>query len=418
MDILVIGSGGREHALIWKLNQSNKIENIYSIPGNGGITNLAETVNISLDNHEKIIKFVKENNIELTIVGPELPLVKGIVDKFQKENLKIFGPKKEGAILEGSKLYSKNFMEKYNIPTAKHIEIKEYNIGLNYIEELNLEDYPIVLKADGLAAGKGVIIARDKNEAIEGLDRLMKSKDFGSSGEKIIIEEYLDGIEASLICLCDGKTIVPLESVKDYKKAFNNDLGLNTGGMGTYSPNKYYTEEIDDKVRQKILDNIIKGFEKEGIEYKGVLFIGLMLEEGEPKVLEFNARFGDPETQALMIRLETDLLELIESVLEGTLDKQEIKWSDKPSVCVILASEGYPLGYEKGKKINGLECIENSTVFHSGTKITNNKFYTNGGRVLGVVGLGDTLEKAIETVYEDVRIIDFEGKQYRTDIGM
>lgn len=417
MNILVIGSGGREHALIWKLSQSNRVNNIYSMPGNCGISELAKIVDISIDNHEEIIDFVKANNIELTVVGPEQPLVEGIVDRFNEENLKIFGPNKEASKLEGSKIYSKTFMNKYDIPTAKYMEVQDYKDGFEYIKGLDIRDYPIVLKADGLAAGKGVIIAKDEENAISGLDILMKSKEFGTSGEKIIIEEYLDGVEVSLLCLCDGETILPLESVKDYKKAYENDLGPNTGGMGTYSPNKYYTQEISDKVNKEILDNIIKGFKKEDIDYKGVLFIGLMLEKGEPKVLEFNVRFGDPETQVLMARLNTDLLELIEASLESKLDNQEIKWSNKSSLCVMLASEGYPVSYEKGKEIKELDNIVNSIVFHSGTKRCGNEIHTNGGRVLGVTGLGDTLEDAIKIVYEDISKMDFEGKQYRLDIG-
>ncbi|MBS4538903.1 phosphoribosylamine--glycine ligase [Clostridium sp. D2Q-11] len=417
MNVLVIGSGGREHALIWKLSQSPKINTIYSIPGNSGISEIAKISDIDLSDTEKIIDFVKNNNIELTIVGPEQPLVNGIVDRFNEENLKVFGPNKKASLLEGSKVFSKNFMIKYNIPTAAYKEVKNYQKALEYIEDLNTFHYPLVLKADGLAAGKGVIIAKNKIEAVHGLDSIMKDKIFGDSGNKIIIEEYLDGIEASVLCLCDGNTITPLESVKDYKKAYDNDLGPNTGGMGTYSPNKYYTEEISMKVKSTILDNIIKGFKKEEIEYKGILFIGIMIVEGVPKVLEFNVRFGDPETQALMPRLKTDIVDIIDSVLEGNLDKQDIEWSNKSSICVILASEGYPLKYEKYKEIKGLNSLDNSIGFHSGTINKNGKTYTNGGRVIGITGLGDNIEDAIEIVYKDLEKIKYKGKQYRKDIG-
>lgn len=417
MKVLVIGSGGREHALIWKLSQSDRIDKIYSIPGNGGISGLAEIVEINVDDIDNMVDFSKNNNIDITIVGPEQPLVQGIVDIFNKEGLKIFGPNKMAAKLEGSKAYSKKFMDKYNIPTAKYREFKDYINALEYIEDYDENNYPVVLKADGLAAGKGVLIAKDKIEAVHGIETIMKHREFGDSGNKLIIEEYLDGIEASVLCLCDGNTIVPLDSVKDYKKAFDDDIGPNTGGMGTYSPNKYYTEEIASKVKSKILDNIIIGFKKEGIEYKGVLFIGIMIVDGEPKVLEFNVRFGDPETQVLMPRLETDLLDIMEAVLEGNLDKQPIKWSEKSSVCVILASEGYPVKYEKGKEIHELSNVDNSIVFHSGTKKDKGNIYTNGGRVLGITALGDNMEEAIKRAYEDVSKVKFEGKQYRKDIG-
>lgn len=414
MKILVVGSGGREHTLVWKLSQSPKVDKIYCAPGNAGIAGLAELVNIKAEDIEILLAFALEKNIDLTVVGPEVPLVDGIVDRFEKEGLKVFGPNKACSQLEGSKAFAKDFMLRHNIPTAKY---KEYTNADEAIKDIGIYGFPMVIKADGLAAGKGVIIAEDKNQALEALKMIMKDKKFGEAGSKVVIEEFLDGIEASILCFVDGETIVPMVSAQDYKKAFDGDKGPNTGGMGTYSPSAIYNDDIKEKVQNKILNPFIEGLKVDELDYKGIVFIGLMIKDGEPKVLEFNTRFGDPETQVVLSRLKTDLVEIIESILEGRLRKQEIIWSDKKAVCVILASGGYPEKYEKGKIIEGLESIQDAVVFHAGTKSDDNKIVTNGGRVLGVVATADTINDARDIAYKNVDKIKFEGKQYRTDIG-
>lgn len=414
MKVLVVGSGGREHTLVWKLSQSPKVDKIYCAPGNAGIGSLAELVNIKAEDIEILLGFALEKNIDLTVVGPEVPLVDGIVDRFEREGLKVFGPNKACSQLEGSKAFAKDFMLRHNIPTAKY---KEYTNADEAIKDIGIYGFPMVIKADGLAAGKGVIIAEDKNQALEALNMIMKDKKFGDAGSKVVIEEFLDGIEASILCFVDGETIVPMVSAQDYKKAFDGDKGPNTGGMGTYSPSVIYNDDIKEKVQNKILNPFIEGLKADGLDYKGIVFIGLMIKNGQPKVLEFNTRFGDPETQVVLSRLETDLVEIIESILEGRLRKQKIIWSDKKAVCVILASGGYPEKYEKGKIIEGLESIQDAVVFHAGTKSNDNKVVTNGGRVLGVVATADTINDARDIVYKNVDKIKFEGNQYRTDIG-
>ncbi len=414
MKILVIGSGGREHALICKLAQSPKVENIYAAPGNAGIAEIADIVDIKVDEIEALVKFAKDTDIDLTIVGPEDPLVAGIVDSFKEAGLKIVGPNKDCARLEGSKAFSKEFMVRHNIPTAKYKEYDDFNEAIGKID---IYGFPVVIKADGLAAGKGVIIAQNKEEATDALNVIMKEKKFGGAGSKVVIEEFLEGTEASVLCFVDGKTIVPMVSAQDYKKAYDNDEGPNTGGMGTYSPSRIYNSDIETKVKETILDPVIKGFQKDGLDYKGILFIGIMIVDGQPKVLEFNVRFGDPETQVVLPRLETDIIDIFEDILAKKLDTTEIKWSDKSSVCVVLASGGYPEKYEKGKVIKGLEQIEDGFVFHAGTKYQGENVVTNGGRVLGVAALEDNTEKARTKAYENADKIDFDGKQYRTDIG-
>lgn len=414
MKVLVVGSGGREHTLVWKLSQSPKVDKIYCAPGNAGIGNMAEIVNIKAEDIEVLLGFALEKGIDLTVVGPEVPLVDGIADRFQEEGLKVFAPNKECAQLEGSKAFAKDFMIRHNIPTGKY---KEYTNADEAINDIGIYGFPMVIKADGLAAGKGVIIAQDEKEALEALSMIMKDKKFGDAGAKVVIEEFLDGIEASILCFVDGETIVPMVSAQDYKKAFDGDKGPNTGGMGTYSPSVIYNDDIKEKVQNKILKPFIHGLKADGLDYKGIVFIGLMIKDGEPKVLEFNTRFGDPETQVVLSRLETDLVDIIESILEGSLKDQEIKWSDKKAVCVILASEGYPGKYEKGKVIEGLESIKDAVVFHAGTKLVDGKVVTNGGRVLGVVATADTIDEARNTAYKNIDKINFEGKQYRTDIG-
>lgn len=414
MKVLVVGSGGREHTLVWKISQSPKVEKIYCAPGNAGIGNMAELVNIKAEDIELLLAFALEKNIDLTVVGPEVPLVDGIVDRFEEEGLKIFGPNKACAQLEGSKAFAKDFMIRHNIPTAKY---KEYTDAQDAINDIGIYGFPMVIKADGLAAGKGVIIAQNEGEAHEALSMIMRDKKFGDAGSKVVIEEFLEGIEASMLCFVDGDTIVPMVSAQDYKKAFDGDEGPNTGGMGTYSPSVIYTEEIREKSHNEILKPFTQGLKSDGLNFKGIIFIGLMIKDGELKVLEFNTRFGDPETQVVLSRLETDIVEIFESIIEGRLKDQEVKWSDKKAVCVVLASNGYPEKYEKGKVITGLDNIEEAVVFHAGTKSLDGKVVTNGGRVLGVVGVADTMEMARNIAYTGSSKIEFEGKQYRKDIG-
>ena len=416
MRVLVVGSGGREHAICYKLSQEKKVEKIYCAPGNAGISKIAKCIDIKDDDINKLLSFAKENEIDLTIVGPEAPLVEGIVDEFEKENLKIFGPNKECAKLEGSKAFSKEFMIKHNIPTAKY---KEYTNIDKAIKEIDLFGYPVVIKADGLAAGKGVIIAQNHEEAVGSLEDMMSDKKFGSAGEKIVVEEFLKGVETSILAFVDNNTIVPMESAKDHKKVYNNEEGPNTGGMGTFSPSNIYDDELSKIVKEEVLDKTLKGFKVENLNYKGILFIGLMITEDGPKVLEYNVRFGDPETQSLLLRLETDLSEIIESILDNKLDEVKIKYDEKHAVCVMLTSGGYPENYEKEKVIKGLEELdEDIVVFHSGTKMLDNKLVTNGGRVIGIATKGNSLEEASKKVYSNIEKLNFEGMHYRTDIGI
>lgn len=416
MKILVVGSGGREHAICYSLLKGKKADEIYCAPGNAGISEIAQCLNIKDNDIDNLYKFAKENKIDLTIVGPEVPLVDGIVDRFEKESLKIFGPNKKCSMLEGSKAFSKEFMNKHDIPTAKY---KEYVNLDEAISEIDSFGYPVVIKADGLAAGKGVVIAKDKEEGIETLKEMMSDKKFGIAGEKIVIEEFLKGIETSILAFVDNNTIVPMESAKDHKKVYNNEEGPNTGGMGTFSPSDIYDEQLSNIVKKEVLDKTLKGFKDDNLNYKGILFIGLMITDDGPKVLEYNVRFGDPETQSVLLRLETDLIEIIEAILENRLNEIEIKYNEKNAVCVMLTSGGYPESYEKGKIITGLDKVdEDIVIFHSGTKIINNKLVTNGGRVIGISAKGNSLEEASKKVYENIEKIKFEGMHYRTDIGV
>ncbi|MCR1876759.1 phosphoribosylamine--glycine ligase [Paraclostridium bifermentans] len=416
MKILVVGSGGREHAICYSLLKGKKVNEIYCAPGNAGISEIAQCLNIKDNDIDNLYKFAKENKVDLTIVGPEVPLVDGIVDRFEKENLKIFGPNKKCSMLEGSKAFSKEFMNKHDIPTAKY---KEYVNLDEAISEIDSFGYPVVIKADGLAAGKGVVIAKDKEEGIETLKEMMSDKKFGIAGEKIVIEEFLKGIETSILAFVDNNTIVPMESAKDHKKVYNNEEGPNTGGMGTFSPSDIYDEQLSNIVKKEVLDKTLKGFKDDNLNYKGILFIGLMITDDGPKVLEYNVRFGDPETQSVILRLETDLIEIIEAILENRLNEIEIKYNEKNAVCVMLTSGGYPESYEKGKIITGLDKVdEDIVIFHSGTKIINNKLVTNGGRVIGISAKGNSLEEASKKVYENIEKIKFEGMHYRTDIGV
>ena len=414
MRILVVGGGGREHAICWKLNNESNVEKIYCAPGNAGISNVAECIDIGDSDIENLLKFAKENQIDLTIVGPEIPLVAGIVDAFEKEGLKIFGPNKECAQLEGSKSFSKDFMIRHNLPTAKY---KEYTNLDEAITEIDSFGYPVVIKADGLAAGKGVVIPENREDAITTLKEMMSDKKFGKAGDKIVVEEFLNGIETSILAFVDNDTIVPMVSSKDHKKVFEGEAGLNTGGMGTFSPSEIYTDELAKEVQEKILDKTLEGFKKDNLNYKGILFVGLMITEDGPKILEYNVRFGDPETQSVLFRLDTDLNKIISAILDNNLKNIEINYSKEEAICVMLTSGGYPESYEKGKVISGLENLDSDiVVFHSGTKFDNGNIVTNGGRVIGITAKGKTVKEAGKKVYENIKKINFEGMHYRKDI--
>ena len=367
-----------------------------------------------LVNQELLYMYAKENKIDLTIVGPEIPLVAGIVDKFEKEGLKIFGPNKKCAQLEGSKSFSKDFMIRHNLPTAKY---KEYTDLDEAISEIDSFGYPVVIKADGLAAGKGVVIPENREDAITTLKEMMSDKKFGNAGDKIVVEEFLTGIETSILAFVDNDTIVPMVSSKDHKKVFEGETGLNTGGMGTFSPSEIYTEKLAKEVQEKILDKTLEGFKKDNLNYKGILFVGLMITEDGPKILEYNVRFGDPETQSVLFRLDTDLNKIISEILNNNLKNIEINYSKEEAICVMLTSGGYPENYEKGKVISGLENLDSDiVVFHSGTKFDNENIVTNGGRVIGITAKGKTVKEAGEKVYENIKKINFEKMHYRKDI--
>ena len=414
MKILVVGGGGREHAICWKLSNEANVEKIYCAPGNAGISNVAECIDIGDSDIENLLKFAKENQIDLTIVGPEIPLVAGIVDAFEKEGLKIFGPNKKCAQLEGSKAFSKDFMIRHNLPTAKY---KEYTDLDEAISEIDSFGYPVVIKADGLAAGKGVVIPENREDAITTLKEMMSDKKFGKAGDKIVVEEFLNGIETSILAFVDNDSIVPMVSAKDHKKVFEGETGLNTGGMGTFSPSEIYTDELAKEIQEKILDKTLEGFKKDNLNYKGILFVGLMITEDGPKILEYNVRFGDPETQSVLFRLDTDLNKIISAILDNNLKNIEINYSKEEAICVMLTSGGYPESYEKGKVISGLENLDSDiVVFHSGTKFDNGNIVTNGGRVIGITAKGKTVKEAGEKVYENIKKINFEGMHYRKDI--
>lgn len=412
MKLLVIGSGGREHAILWKMKQSNKVEELFVAPGNAGMANVATLVPLQVHEGEALVQFAKEKAVDLTIVGPEAPLVDGIVDLFQQAGLRVIGPHAAAAQLEGSKAFAKDFMMRHGIPTAAYKEFTDVETAL---AEVGSFGFPTVIKADGLAAGKGVIIAETEQDAVQALKDMMVEKKFDGAGRKIVLEEFLTGIEASVLCFVDEDTIVPMESAQDYKRAFDGDLGLNTGGMGTYSPSMLFDSEIESIVREEILTPFLKGLKKDGLSYKGIIFIGIMIKEKDIKVIEFNVRFGDPETQSIMARLETDLVTIFEAMSENKLANIEMEWSPKHAVCVMMASGGYPESYEKGKVISGI--TEDMLVFHSGTKTVDGQLQTNGGRVLGVMGVADSLELARAKAYENVSKIQFERAHFRTDIG-
>ena len=414
MKILVVGGGGREHAICWKLSNESNVEKIYCAPGNAGISNVAQCVNIEDCDIEALLQFAKENKIDLTIVGPEVPLVAGIVDEFEKENLKVFGPNKNCARLEGSKAFSKDFMIRHNLPTAKYKEYTDLNKAIAEIDEFG---YPVVIKADGLAAGKGVVIPENREDAVSTLKEMMADHKFGHAGDKIVIEEFLTGVETSILAFVDNNSIVPMVSAKDHKKVFEGETGLNTGGMGTFSPSEIYTDELAQEIQEKILDKTLEGFKQDNLDYKGILFVGLMITEEGPKVLEYNVRFGDPETQSVLFRLNTDLNKIMTAIIDNNLKNIEISYSKEQAICVMLTSGGYPEAYEKGKVITGLENLDSDiVVFHSGTKFDKENIVTNGGRVIGITAKGSSLKEASDKVYENIKKINFEGMHYRKDI--
>ncbi|MFN3478963.1 MAG: phosphoribosylamine--glycine ligase [Thermodesulfovibrionales bacterium] len=417
MKVLVVGGGGREHAIVWKLSQSRHVDKIYCMPGNAGIAEIAECIDVNND-FEALLDFVKYEWIDLTIVGPEAPLSKGIVDIFEKEGRKIIGPNREASRLEASKVFAKDFMRRYGIPTAQYRVFTSYVHAEDYVR---FKGAPIVVKADGLAAGKGVFVAKTIDEAIDALRLIMKEKAFGEAGERVVIEDCLDGEEASFMAFCDGRTIIPMVSSQDHKRVFDNDEGPNTGGMGAYSPAPVITKEIEDIVMKKIMNPVIKGMIAEGMRYKGILYAGLMIKDGLPYVLEFNCRFGDPETQPVLTRLQTDLVDISFAILEERLSEMEIKWRPDASVCVVLASRGYPGKYDKGKIIKGLDKFKDTKdlfIFHSGTAYNNGDVITAGGRVLGVTALGKDIAEARERAYNAVGDIHFEGMHFRKDIAL
>ncbi|MBS5371722.1 phosphoribosylamine--glycine ligase [butyrate-producing bacterium] len=419
MKVLIVGSGGREHAIAWKVAQSKKVDKIYCAPGNAGISEVAECVPIGAMEFDKLVAFAKEKEIDLTVIGMDDPLVGGIVDVFEKEGLRVFGPRKNAAILEGSKAFSKDLMKKYNIPTAAYETFTDPEKALEYLETAKM---PIVLKADGLALGKGVLICQTLEEAKEGVKTLMMDKKFGSAGDEIVIEEFMTGREVSVLSFVDGNIVKIMSSAQDHKRAKDGDQGLNTGGMGNFSPSPFYTKEVDEFCKKYIYQPTVDAMKAEGRPFKGVIFFGLMLTPDGPKVLEYNARFGDPEAQVVLPRLENDIVDVFAACIDGTLDQVDLKFdNDRATVCVILASDGYPVEYKKGFPIEGLEKFKGKDdyyVFHSGTKFNENgQIVTNGGRVLGVTATGKDLKEARKKAYEATEWISFENKYMRHDIG-
>lgn len=417
MKVLVVGGGGREHALCWKIKQSPLVDKVFCAPGNAGISKDAECVDIAVTDFEKLVGFVKKNRVDLTVVGPEQPLSLGIVDRFEQDGLNIFGPSMAASEIESSKVFAKNLMKKYGIPTANYSVFDNYTDATGFLKEI---EYPIVIKADGLAAGKGVMICEDIDVATKALDSIMNLKLFGESGSKVVIEQFLVGEEASFFVFTDGKSFIPLESSQDHKALLDGDKGPNTGGMGAYSP----APIVDDKMREKIISDVIKptidAMNNEGRNYKGVLYVGLMIRGSSLKVLEYNCRFGDPEAQPLMMRMNSDIVPLMQSIASGELEVKDINWKNNPSVCIIMASKGYPGEYKKGIKIEGLnelDSINDIVVFHSATANKDNMVVTNGGRVLGLTSLGNNISDAIGKAYDAVKIIDNDTLHYRTDIG-
>lgn len=417
MKILIVGSGGREHAIAWKVAQSPKVEKIYCAPGNAGIAEYAQCVEIGAMEFDKLAAFAKAEQIDLTVIGMDDPLVGGIVDIFEAQGLRVFGPRKNAAILEGSKAFSKDLMKKYQIPTAAYENFDDPQKALQYLETASM---PIVLKADGLALGKGVLICNTLEEAKEGVKSIMMDKKFGSAGNQMVIEEFMTGREVSVLSFVDGKTIKIMTSAQDHKRAQDGDQGLNTGGMGTFSPSPFYTEEVDAFCKEQIYQKTVDAMAAEGRPFQGIIFFGLMLTEKGPRVLEYNARFGDPEAQVVLPRMKNDIVDLFEACVDGTLDQIELEFEDNAAVCVVLASKGYPVQYEKGYEIRGLERFKDRKdcfVFHAGSKFADGKIVTNGGRVLGVTALGKDLKEARANAYHATEWVDFDNKYCRRDIG-
>ncbi len=416
MKVMVVGSGGREHALVWKLSQSELVDKIYALPGNPGIAEIAECADISVKDVEKIADFAQRQKIDLTVVGPEAPIVAGIADEFKKRGLNIFAPSSSAARLEGSKAFAKMFMREHGIPTAEFEIFDDPDKAEDYIKKVGA---PIVVKADGLAAGKGVVVADTLQEALSAVDRIMRKKVFGDAGKKVVVERRLYGRETSYLVISDGKSFVPLAPARDYKPVYDGDKGPNTGGMGAYSPAETLTRELEKRVQKEIVIPVIEGMSKGGTPFVGVLYVGLMISEGKPYVLEFNVRFGDPETQAILRRLRSDLVEVATEAISGNL-RESLQWDERPSVCVVLASEGYPLKYETGKVIEGIneaKKIEGVEIFHAGTAVKGGKLVTAGGRVLNVTAVGNDFKQARDRAYEAVDKIYFEGMHYRKDIA-
>ncbi len=417
MKILIVGGGGREHAIAEAVSRSKKADEIYCAPGNAGIAKIAKCVDINAMEFEKLADFAKDNAIDLTVVGMDDPLAGGIVDVFEERGLRVFGPRKDAARIEGSKVFAKDLMKKYNIPTAAYEVFDTPDDALKYLENAK---YPLALKADGLALGKGVLICNDKNEAKDAVKELMLDKKFGDAGNRIVAEEYMVGREVSVLSFVDGKNIKIMTSAQDHKRAKDGDKGLNTGGMGTFSPSPFYTKEVDDFCQKHIYQPTVDAMAAEGRAFKGIIFFGLMLTNEGPKVLEYNARFGDPEAQVVLPRMKNDIVDVFEACIDGTLDKIDLQFEDNAAVCVVLASNGYPVSYEKGFEIKGLDAFDDKEgyyVFHAATKNEGGKIVTNGGRVLGVTAKGDTLKEARDNAYQAVELIDFENKYMRTDIG-
>ena len=418
MKILMIGSGGREHALIKKLLESPKCDKLYCAPGNGGISRDAETVAINVMDKESMVKFAQDNAVDLVFVAPDDPLADGMVDAFEAAGIRAFGPNAKAAIIEASKVFSKNLMKKYGIPTAKYEVFDDPEKAIAYVRAENTT--PVVVKADGLALGKGVIIAQTIDEAVAAIKSIMEDKQFGDSGNNIVIEEFLTGPEVSVLAFTDGRCVKPMVSSKDHKRAYDNDEGLNTGGMGTVSPNPYYTDALADECMKTIFVPTIEAMKKEGRPFKGCLYFGLMMTPNGPKVIEYNARFGDPEAQVVLPRLKTDLVDICEAVIDEKLADLDIEWYDGAAACVVMASGGYPVAYKKGVEMFGLDDngqVDGAIVYHAGTKYENGRFYTHGGRVLGVTAKAVTLDEALAKAYAAVNKISFEGAHFRTDIG-
>ncbi len=418
MKILVIGSGGREHAILWKLQQSPKVTKLYCAPGNGGISEISECVPINAMDIDRIVKFSLEKAIDMVVVAPDDPLAAGMVDALENAGIRALGPRKNAAIIEASKVFSKDLMKKYHIPSAAYESFSDSKSAIEYVKTAKL---PLVVKADGLALGKGVLICNTTEEALTAVSLIMDDKKFGDAGQRIVVEEFITGPEVSVLAFTDGKTIVPMVSSQDHKRAFDNDQGLNTGGMGAFSPSRVYTDELQEECMRTIFIPTIKAMNLEGRTFKGILYFGLMLTADGPKVLEYNARFGDPETQVVLPRLETDLVEIFDAIIDEKLETIDIAWKPNCAVCVIMASGGYPESYTKGYEITGIQSIENqedTILFHAGTKKESEKFYTNGGRVLGVTAVAEDIETARKKAYKTVSTISFKNAHYRKDIGI